>query len=66
MLRLEYKDGVGNTHSRCWHYGEPLPEEYQQARVLKLSADGDELELLLDSLRATIKPTVVIDIKAGL
>lgn len=53
MLRIEYTDGVGNTHSRRWHHGEPLPEEYQCARVLKLSADGDELNLLLDALRAT-------------
>jgi hypothetical protein len=60
-LRLEYKDDVGNTHSRQWHYSEPLPEEYKRARVLKITADGDELDLILHTLTATIKPTVTID-----
>jgi hypothetical protein len=61
MLRIEYTDELGNTHSRRWYYSEPLPEEYQRARVLKLTADGDELDLILDALRATVKPVTVID-----
>jgi len=61
-LRLEYKDDVGNTHSRVWHYSQPLPEEYKRARVLKLTADGDELDLIVEALDKTIKPTVTIDV----
>ena len=62
-LRIEYKDDMGNTHSRSWHYSEPLPEEYKRARVLKLTADGDELDLIVDALTRTIKPTVTIDVE---
>ena len=62
MLRLEYIDANGNTHSRSWHYSEPVPEEYFRARVLKITADGDELDLLSHAIRATIKPITVIDV----
>ena len=62
-LRLEYKDDVGNTHSRQWHYSEPLPEDYKRARVLKITADGDELDLILHMLEKTIKPVTVIDVQ---
>jgi len=62
MLRLEYTDGDG-THYKSWHYSEELPEGYLRARALKITADGDELDLLLAAIRATIKPVKVIDIK---
>jgi hypothetical protein len=62
-LRIEYKDDMGNTHSRSWHYSEPLPEEYKRARVLKLTADGDELDLIVDALTRTVPvPPVTIDV----
>ena len=61
MLRLEYTDANG-THFKSWHYGESLSEGYLTARVLKVTADGDELDLLLATIRATIKPVTVIDV----
>jgi len=62
MLRIEYTDANGNTHFRSWHYSEPLPEEYLSQRVLKITGDGDELDLLVAAIRATIKPVTVIDV----
>jgi len=63
MLRLEYTDADGNKISRGWHYSEPLSEGYLRARVLSITADGDELDLLVAAIRATIKPVTVIDVK---
>lgn len=56
MLTFEYRDRDGHTHIRSWHHSTPLPEEVLSQRVLKITADGDELDLLLDAIRATIRP----------
>lgn len=34
-----------------WHTGEPLPVELGRARVVKFQADGDELDLILRTLK---------------
>ena len=59
MLVIEYRDREGRTHIRSWHYSEPLPDEVLRQRALKITADGDELGLLLDAIRATVPPAPV-------
>jgi hypothetical protein len=61
MLVIEYKDERGGRHYASWHYSQPLPEGALRSRVLKITADGDELDLLLDAITKTIKQTVTID-----
>lgn len=38
---------TGWTRDIQWHVGEPLPQDVTKERIVKLQADGDELELLL-------------------
>jgi len=49
----------GRTKRVSWHYSEPLPAELFRARIMKIVADGDELEILLDAIRKTIPPEPV-------
>lgn len=37
-----------------WHLGEPIPEAAKD-RVVTFQADGDELEMILAAMRASIK-----------
>lgn len=66
MITFEYKGADGNTHIRSWHYSQSLPDDLLSARVLKITADGDELDLLLHAIRGTIKPVKVIDVTPSL
>jgi hypothetical protein len=63
-LIIEYTEN-GRKRRVFWHYSEPLPESVLRERVLNFFADGDELDLLLGAIRATIKPTVTIDVTPG-
>lgn len=67
-LTFECEDPRGMRGSKRmmdWHYGEPMPEWVLQARVVKFTADGDELDLLLGAISATIKPVKTIDVTSG-
>jgi len=52
-LLIEFPEN-GRTKRVNWHYSEPLPAELFCARMMKIVADGDELQILLDAIRKTI------------
>lgn len=41
-----------------WHFSEPLPD-FSDAWVYHFSANGDELEVIIRALRATLPPEPV-------
>ena len=60
-LLIRYTNSIGMPQQREWHYGEPLPR--MDARVVVFQADGDELDLILDTLRKTRSvPTIAAEV----
>lgn len=39
-----------------WHVGEPLPNVVQEAKILSIKVDGDELTWLFDAVQRRINP----------
>ncbi len=39
-----------NGYWHEWHVGEPVPKQF--GRVVQFQADGDELDLIVDAMRA--------------
>lgn len=57
MLQIKYNEETkyGRTPEgrwRTWHIGEPIPAE-AKTRVVTFQADGDELNLFLDAMKAS-------------
>lgn len=52
MMYIKEQSAHGTIAEQQWHIGEPMPYLSPAARVISFQADGEELDVILDAIRA--------------